>query len=167
LFAILNIYRTKGTVVINSLNSLLTEEKEISALNELVLLCEILEKCGFGDRISIDFSVGNDLKYYSGVVFKGFVKGVPTSVLSGGRYDNLMKKMGKASGAIGFAVYLDLLAELYGDEDEYDADVLVLYDGATDPCKLLGLTDGLVREARALRREKRYPRERLIRKSLI
>jgi ATP phosphoribosyltransferase regulatory subunit len=110
-----------------------------------------------GGKVNLDFSVTDDMKYYSGVVFKGFVKGVPTSVLSGGRYDNLMKKMGKASGAIGFAVYLDLLAELYGDEDEYDADVLVLYDGATDPCKLLGLTDGLVREGKSVETRKEIP----------
>ncbi|MBR4874085.1 MAG: ATP phosphoribosyltransferase regulatory subunit, partial [Clostridia bacterium] len=53
---------------------------------------------------------------------------VPTSILSGGQYDNLMRKMGKQSGAIGFAVYLDLLDRLYAEGESYDADVVVVYE---------------------------------------
>ena len=92
-------------------------------------LCDIVSqlKKAFGERIRIDFSVINDTRYYNGVVFKGFIKGIPTSVLSGGRYDSLMLRMGKKSGAIGFAVYLDLVDELDDGADEYDCDVFLLY----------------------------------------
>ena len=83
-------------------------------------------------RIRIDFSVVNDMNYYNGIVFKGFVNGIPTSILSGGQYDNLMLKMGKKSGAIGFAVYLDLLDELGNEAAEYDTDVVLLYDARED-----------------------------------
>lgn len=110
-----------------------------------------------GGKIRIDFSVTDDMKYYSGIVFKGFVKGIPTSVLSGGQYDNLMRKMGKESGAIGFAVYLDLLGELCSVADEYDADVLVLYDAETDAGKLLALTDSLVREGKRIETRREIP----------
>lgn len=79
-------------------------------------------------KIRMDFSVVNDMNYYNGIVFKGFVNGIPTSILSGGQYDNLMRKMGKKSGAIGFAVYLDLLDELENKAAEYDTDVVLLYD---------------------------------------
>jgi len=57
----------------------------------------------------VDFSVIGDLNYYNGIVFKGFVEGVPSAVLSGGQYDKLMKKMQHSSRAVGFAVYLDML----------------------------------------------------------
>ena len=50
-----------------------------------------------------------DSKYYSGISFKGYINGVPDAVLSGGRYDGIAKRMGKDCGAIGFAVYLDVL----------------------------------------------------------
>ena len=46
------------------------------------------------------------------MVFQGYVDGVPARVLSGGRYDKLMERLGKHSGAIGFAVYLDQLERL-------------------------------------------------------
>mgnify|MGYP002517539953 FL=1 len=36
-----------------------------------------------------DFSVSNDLGYYSGVVFQGYLPGIPASVLAGGQYDKL------------------------------------------------------------------------------
>ena len=84
-------------------------------------------KADFGEKVRIDFSVVDDMRYYNGIVFKGFIKGIPTSVLSGGRYDRLMERMGKRSGAIGFAVYLDLLDMLGNDDDEYDADVFLQY----------------------------------------
>lgn len=113
-----------------------------AAYEELAALVEIIRIYGFEDKVYLDFSIVNDMNYYNGIIFKGFVDGIPASVLSGGRYDNLLKKMGKTSGAIGFAVYLDLL-ERFGDEGEYfDVDVLLTYDEASpkdiiDAVKLL------------------------------
>lgn len=70
------------------------------------------------DILNIDFSVVSDLKYYNGVIFKGFVYGVPDGVLSGGQYDKLMKNMKRNSRAIGFAVYMDALGSLSKYEEE-------------------------------------------------
>ena len=64
------------------------------------------------DRIQIDFSATGDLRYYNGIAFKGFISGIPGSVLSGGQYDALMKKMGRRDRAVGFAVFLDMLERL-------------------------------------------------------
>ena len=59
------------------------------------------------EKINIDFSVVSDMNYYNGIIFNGFINTVPDSVLSGGQYDKLMKKAGKRSNAVGFAVYID------------------------------------------------------------
>ena len=70
----------------------------------------------------VDFSVSADVKYYNGIVFRGFIKDLPTAVLSGGQYDRLMKKLSKGGKAIGFAVYLDALeraAKSDGKNDGY------------------------------------------------
>ena len=88
-------------------------------------LCDIAR--AMKETLYLDFSVVNDMNYYDGIIFNGYVNGIADSILSGGRYDKLLQKMGKRAGAIGFAVYLDML-ERYGDEDEaYDADVLLIY----------------------------------------
>ncbi len=78
-------------------------------LIELERVCGYIEKIGYGDKIGIDFSLVNSTGYYSGIVFKGYINGISNRVLSGGSYDVLMQKMGKSSGAIGFAVYLDAI----------------------------------------------------------
>lgn len=59
--------------------------------------------------LHLDFSVVDDINYYNGIVFKGFLRGIPTAVLSGGQYDRLMRKLGRHSCAIGFAVYTDAI----------------------------------------------------------
>lgn len=78
-------------------------------------LCEILgalAKSPYADKIIIDFSVVGDTNYYNGIVLKGFLRDVPTEVLSGGQYDRLMRKLGRSSNAIGFAVYADALERI-------------------------------------------------------
>ena len=61
------------------------------------------------NRIWIDFSATGDIAYYNGIAFKGFIDGVPESVLSGGQYDRLMRKMGRKDRAVGFAFFPDRL----------------------------------------------------------
>lgn len=78
--------------------------------------------------VNIDFSVVDNVHYYNGIVFKGFVKGIPNSVLSGGQYDALLNKMKLKKGAVGFAVYLDMLELLDSSRCEYDVDTLLVYD---------------------------------------
>ena len=103
-----------------------------TALSELRAIDQMLKQGGCG-KAHLDFSVVSDMKYYSGITFSGFVEGIPGSVLSGGVYDNLMRKLGKQGGGIGFAVYLDQL-ERYGvKERPYDVDTLLLYDRQASP----------------------------------
>ena len=92
-------------------------------------------------KVRLDFSLGNDMKYYSGLVFKGYVRGVPASVLSGGQYDRLLSHMGKNARAIGFALYLDQLERLE-EADEWDVDTLLLCGDAA-PAEILAVAESL------------------------
>ena len=85
----------------------------------------------------IDFSILDGMKYYNGIVMRGYVKGVPTAVISGGQYDKLMKRMKKKSRAIGFAVYLDSLERLLEEVPEYDVDVVLRYGEGDDIASVL------------------------------
>ena len=95
-----------------------------------------------GGRVRLDFSLGNDMKYYSGLVFKGYVRGLPTHILSGGQYDRLLGHMGKDARAIGFALYLDELDRLEPETDGCDVDTLLLC-GDADPALVLALAEKL------------------------
>lgn len=102
-----------------------------AAYDELCAVASLLGGDGEDCGLYLDFSIVNDMNYYNGIIFRGFVNGIPDGVLSGGRYDRLMEKMNKRAGAIGFALYLDLLTQLGGKCEMLDADVLLTY---TDGC---------------------------------
>ena len=87
--------------------------------------------------IQLDLSVLNDTSYYNGLIFRGYVDGIAASVLSGGRYDRLLEKMGKAGGAIGFAVYLDELSRFLRQTPDYDVDTLLVYTPDDDPTAVI------------------------------
>lgn len=91
----------------------------------------VLSAFGGDCLLRIDFSVVDDIHYYNGFVFKGFINGIPDSVLSGGQYDKLMRKMNRTAGAIGFAVYMDQLERMEDPAQEYDVDTVLLYDDTT------------------------------------
>ena len=82
------------------------------------LLEEIAAHPASRTDVVVDFSVTDDIHYYDGPVFKGFLQGVPEPVLSGGAYNALMRKMGRHASAIGFALYVDLLTEAGAFEEK-------------------------------------------------
>ena len=118
--------------VLPRLQALRIDESTGEAIGQLCRIVQTLQASGCGDRIRIDFSVINDMKYYNGFVFKGFIDGIPSGILSGGQYDKLMSKMGKKAGAIGFAVYLDKLERIFENSPAYDVDAVLLYDSSSD-----------------------------------
>ena len=118
--------------VIGILKEISINEVTDKGIKELESIHSMLKINKCDKNINIDFSIINDINYYNGIVFQGYVSGIPSTILSGGRYDKLLNKMGKDAGAIGFAIYLDMLDWASVNDDDYDTDVLVLYDDDTD-----------------------------------
>ena len=141
--------------VIASLRQKTKEKKILAALDDFE---SILAFCGtvLGVRIAVDFSLVSNMTYYNGLIFRGYVKGIPTSVLNGGQYDKLMEKMGKSSRAIGFAVYLDLLDRLE-KESEYDVDVLLLVPDNTPTETILETVQKLVADGKTVSVQTKIP----------
>lgn len=83
------------------------------ALDELTELRGELERFDGLCEVSLDLSLVGADDYYNGVVFCGYIKGLPFRVLSGGRYDALLKRFGNNNGALGFAIYFDELEPLF------------------------------------------------------
>ncbi len=135
LCAFVDIYGDMQTVLCR-LEPLCTTDDSKSAFEELRALAELLKRSPHASKIRFDFSIVNDLSYYNGIVLKGYLDGVCESVLSGGQYDKLLRRMGRQSGAVGFAIYLDLLQGLSREREEYDVDVLVIADRNADPIAL-------------------------------
>lgn len=116
---------------------LLQSDEGKNAFNEFKTVINVLSQSGFSANITINFSLSNNMRYYSGIVFKGYIKGIPTGVLSGGQYDALMRKLKKNSSAIGFAVYLDGFERLNNTLPEYDVDFILVIDKTEEPINVL------------------------------
>ena len=117
----------------------------------------MLRAGGVSDGLILDLSVLGDMRYYNGVAFRGFVRGVSASVLSGGQYDRLLGRMGKKGRAVGFACYLDLLERLVGSGRGVDADVLLLYDEHDAPERVAAAVRSLVGEGLSVSAQKAVP----------
>jgi ATP phosphoribosyltransferase regulatory subunit len=118
--------------VINELEKLCVTFNEKTHLKTFKEILTFLCDSGYADKINVDFSIVNNMNYYNGVVFQGYVNNIPSSILSGGQYDNLMLKMGRKDKAIGFAVYLDLLQRYNNTEKQFDVDYILLKNDTDD-----------------------------------
>ena len=127
------------------------------AISELTALRDHLKATPYGSRVRFDFSIMNDMSYYNGVVFCGYLDGICECVLSGGQYNKLMKRMGRRSGAIGFALYLDLLEGLPHTAPVCDVDVLVLYDETVSVSAVTAKVEALRAEGKTVSAQRSIP----------
>ncbi len=114
---------------------------ELKALEELMKLYDM-------ENLYLDFSVINDMRYYNGIIFSGYIKGISDKVLSGGRYDNLLKRMKKDAGAIGFAFYLDTLEQLVNASGDTSVDTLIVYDETVAPKAVINAMEKAIAEGK-------------------
>lgn len=105
---LLSLYGTPENVI-GRLKALCADKGLEGEAEKLLEVISVFKDTPLSQKLIIDFSLVSDMNYYNGIIFRGFIAGIPDSVLSGGQYDRLMKKMGRRSKAIGFAVYLDKL----------------------------------------------------------
>ncbi len=133
------------------IRSLVNGEKMEAAYSELSQIYEAMAAYGLTEKLCVDFSIVNDMRYYDGIIFKGFVNGIPDSILSGGRYDRLMERFGKKTEAIGFAVYLDKL-ERFGKEDTgTDVDYMLIYEDGIPVEKIIAAARQLGKDGSSVR----------------
>ncbi len=136
--------------VLSELGELATTDKERAALNELSTVCQLISDTDIAECVRIDFSVVNNMNYYDGVVFRGFLEGISEGVLAGGEYGGLLRRMGRSGSAIGFAIYLDLLENTAPVSDEFDVDVLLVYSEATPATAVARRKEEVVRSGRSV-----------------
>lgn len=111
--AIKKLPRLFGTIeVLDRAAEMYRGELANEALEYLRELYGTLEDMGLGGEISIDLGIVNRSNYYTGVVFRGYTEGSGLTVLSGGRYNNLIREFGAEDApAIGFGIDVSALAQ--------------------------------------------------------
>lgn len=90
-------------------------KKEVERMNELY---EKFKELGIEKNISFDLGKIPHLDYYTGIIFEGYIQESGTSILSGGRYDNLMEKFGRKLPACGFSIKLDYILDALDEKKD-------------------------------------------------
>ena len=81
----------------------------VAAIDNLRQILAMLAEYGCEKHISIDLGMAHQANYYSGTIFRGLVAELGQPLLSGGRYDELPARFGRALPATGFALSMKLL----------------------------------------------------------
>lgn len=90
--------------VIDEAKQIYNDPKALEALDYLRDVYQALCAAGLKEYIMLDLGLVNRSNYYTGVVFHGYAEGSGLTVLSGGRYDNLLGEFGVNAPAIGFGI---------------------------------------------------------------
>lgn len=99
-----------GEEVLDEAEGLLENFASRRAIRRLRERYLALKGMGLEPRVEVDLSLSRELGFYSGLIFEVVFEGLRLG--GGGRYDALLRRMGMLDGAVGFALELDLLAEL-------------------------------------------------------
>jgi ATP phosphoribosyltransferase regulatory subunit len=95
--------------VVEKARKLTGNKDALDALDNIMKVYGLIERAGLGSYISIDLGMVQNMDYYSGIIFRAFTYGTGSYILSGGRYDELIKSFGRDLPAIGFAIDIDSL----------------------------------------------------------
>lgn len=99
-----------GVEVFDKAAELFTDDKIDGILVNLREVYDRLICLGYEGKISVDLGIVSHIDYYTGIVFKGYISGVGSAVLKGGRYDKLIGEFGRDANAVGFGVNVDAVA---------------------------------------------------------
>jgi ATP phosphoribosyltransferase regulatory subunit len=102
----------------------------------------------------VDAGMTGNMKYYTGLIFKAYVKEAGSAVISGGRYDGLLGELGADCPAAGFAIDVDgmLKAAMKGIKQPRERKILVAYSSCrfveameySEKCRKGGKTVNLI-----------------------
>ncbi len=97
------------------------------SLDHLCRVYEVLKAYGVSDHVLIDLTMIGDFSYYTGMTFEGYAANLGFPVVSGGRYDNLLRQFGREAPATGFALKTTRILEAVRELPEETRRLLVLY----------------------------------------
>src|SRR5581483_4196812 len=103
---------TGGISVIAEARSLVKNARSVASLDHLEEIYSIFEKLDLAQHLTIDLGEIRGFDYYTGILFRAYVRDLGFEVASGGRYDGLPGAFGENLPAVGFTFILDRLEQI-------------------------------------------------------
>ena len=119
-----------GIEILEKARMLTQNKRAIASIDTIEKIYERIESVGLGSYISIDLGMVQHIDYYTGITFRGYSSEVGTTIISGGRYDNLISKFGASKPAVGFAIDVDNILsvlEKQGNNNERVHEKFLIY----------------------------------------
>lgn len=101
-----------GEEIFDKASKLFSDEKIDAILSNLKNLYNKVSQIIGNGVLTVDLGMVNRTDYYTSVIIKGYLEGYGEEVLSGGRYDKLIKDFGYDVPAVGFAVNVDAVTDV-------------------------------------------------------
>jgi ATP phosphoribosyltransferase regulatory subunit len=121
-----------GIEILTKAKMLTQNKRALRAIDTIEKIYQRIESVGLGEYISIDLGMVQHIDYYTGITFRGYSSEVGTTIISGGRYDNLISKFGASMPAVGFAIDVDnilsVLEKQGNSNDKENEKVLIHYE---------------------------------------
>lgn len=103
---------------IKLLNNALENINDPILLEALNNLKEVYQRLGNPKQIIFDLGMVPTMKYYTGLMIKGYSDKSAQPIISGGRYDDLLPRFNKSVGAIGFCYHMNHILKALDKEEE-------------------------------------------------
>ena len=119
-----------GIEILDKARKLTKNKKAVAAIDIIEKIYQRIKSVGLGEYISIDLGMVQHIDYYTGIIFRGYSSQVGTTIISGGRYDNLISKFGTSMPAVGFAIDVDNILsvlEKQGNNNEKDNEKYIIH----------------------------------------
>lgn len=97
--------------ILDEAQNLVTNEQSKASLKRLQAVYDLLLAYGDEKYVSFDLGLISRYHYYTGIIFKGYTYGVGDAIVTGGRYDSLIKFFGKDAASVGFVINLDFVMQ--------------------------------------------------------
>jgi len=107
-----------GVEILDKARELTKSLRALSALDNIAEIYKKIDLVGLGSYISIDLGMVQNIHYYTGIIFRGYSREGLNTVISGGRYDDLIAQFGESKPAIGFAMNVDSVMSILEKQGE-------------------------------------------------
>lgn len=110
---LLSVPRLRGGIKVLERARELTQSPEaLAALDNLESIWQALILHSVDDALQIDLGLLLSQHYYTGTIFEGYAPHVGFPICSGGRYDELLGKFGRAVAATGFVIGIERVLDV-------------------------------------------------------
>ncbi len=120
-----------GLEMLECAKGLVQNQRSLCAIERLENVYQALAYYHYEKHVGFDLSMLSDFKYYTGILFKGYTYGTGNAIVSGGRYNTLLRQFGKDAPAIGFAILVDELMNAISRQgiavEIEEKDIVILY----------------------------------------